>query len=184
MVAIAAISAVLLVAALVILAARCRPAGSGGEAARLGAKGRLLTEHERAFADRLELALNGRYRITPKVPLARVVEAGQTPRPAARAELRKRLDAICLDFVLTEVRSWEVLAVIMLEARGAHAAASRSDREFLESALRSANIHLLRLSAGNGHSASFLAAQIESILSKDFIETLTFVSPEDGDTVV
>lgn len=134
---------------------------------------RLLTEAELEFVRTLDQALNGRYRIVVKARLADVIEPSAALGDADRRRLFERADAVHLDCLLCDVHTFEVLAAIQLDRRKRHSAKEEEADRFLEGALHSANVHLIRLTLRTGYTAALLATHIESVMSRDFIETLT-----------
>ena len=140
---------------------------------RLCSARKLLTEAELEFVRTLELALNARYRIVVKTRLADIIELNEAFGDADRRKLFEQCDAILLDCLLCDVRTFEVLAAIQLERRKRRSAAEEQADRFVEDALRAANIHLIRMPLQAGYTTALVATHIESVMSRDFIETLT-----------
>jgi hypothetical protein len=140
---------------------------------RLCSARKLLTEAELEFVRTLELALNARYRIVVKTRLADIIELNEAFGDADRRKLFEQCDAILLDCLLCDVRTFEVLAAIQLERRKRRSAAEEQADRFVEDALRAANIHLIRMPLQPGYTTALVATHIESVMSRDFIETLT-----------
>ena len=127
----------------------------------------------------LELALNGRFRIVTKARLGDVIAPADSLAAAHCASLEKRIRGIGLDCVLCDPRTFELIAAIQLNDDRSNRIKGEEDR-FLEAALRSANMHLIRIPLKRDYTATYLATQIESILSRDYIETLTLTPSLPG----
>jgi hypothetical protein len=142
-------------------------------AARFSARRKLLTDAESEFVRTLELAMKGRYRIVTKARLADVIEPHEALGAAYRRRLFKKITGIGLDCVLCDPGTFEVLAAVRLSPPQRRTATAREEDSFVEAALRSANMHLIRLPLPAECSVTVLAAHIESVMSRDFIDTLT-----------
>jgi Protein of unknown function (DUF2726) len=140
---------------------------------RLCSARKLLTEAELEFVRTLEQALNGRYRVVVKTRLADIIELNEALGDADRRRLFERGNSILLDFLLCDVRTFEVLAAIQLERRKRRSAREQQADQFVEDALRAANIHLIRMPLQPGYTTALVATHVESVMSRDFIETLT-----------
>ena len=139
---------------------------------RFSSRRRLLNEAELEFVRVLEFALSGQFRVLLKVGLADIVEPHSALDQADRTRLQQRISKIGLDCILCDVHTFEVVAAIQWN--------DEPEDRFLEEALRSANMHLIRIPLKSSYTAAHLATRIESILSRDFIETLAFASTGAG----
>jgi hypothetical protein len=141
---------------------------------RFTSRRKLLTDAEIEFIRVLELALDGRYRIVTKARLGDVIAPAESVSAQHRAALEERIRGIALDCVLCDPRTFELIAAIQLKDSAFGRVEGEEDR-FLEDALHSANMHLVRVPLRRSYTATYLATRIESILSRDFIETLTLM---------
>ena len=147
---------------------------------RFSSRRKLLSESELEFIRVLEFALNDQYSVFPKLKLGDVVEPHSALAGSDRARLRERIGKIGLDCVLCDVRTSEVLAAIQLKAEEKKAQTDAQDDHFVEHALHSANMHLIRIPLKSSYTAADLAARIESVLTRDFVETLTLMPSQSG----
>jgi hypothetical protein len=167
------------IGAAVLLSRRSRP----GPPVSFVSKGALLTEAEQRFAHALDLAAKGRYRIAPKVGLADVIVPHRATRESRQSGIHERIRGVVLDFLLCDVLSYDVLAAIrLIDAQGL--ADETEEARFVEDALRSANIHSMRIVRRSTYSAADLAAEIEAVLQHDFVDTLTLAHDADGGRVL
>jgi len=111
-----------------------------------------------------------------KPRLGDVIEPHEALGRAERARLRERMDRVRLDCVLCDEQTFEVLAAIQLEDDRRRDAGEDEGDRFVGDALRSANMHLIRIPLAPGYSAAELSVLVEAILSRDFIETLTLTA--------
>ena len=138
-------------------------------------KGSLLTEAEQRFARTLEHAVGRCYRIAMKLRLADLLEPRTAGRGARDRATRARLEQSSVDFILCDALTWEVLAAIRLTGVRGRADTPEEIR-FIEDALRPANIHFIAIDSATNYVARDLAAEIESILTRDFVKTLTLAA--------
>lgn len=137
-------------------------------------RGKLLSDTEQSFLQTLEDALQGQYRIATKVSLREVIEPRRSLSPNQRRSAFVKMGRTSLDFVLCDNQTYEVLAAIRLDNQRRSGASGGSGEDvFVENALHSANIHLIRIEPHAVLSKAHLAAQIESVFAKDLIDTLT-----------
>jgi hypothetical protein len=156
------------IAAAALLFRRSRP----GPPVSFLSKGALLTEAEQRFVHALELAAKGRYRIAMKVSLADVIVPHRVSRESRKQGIDEQIRGVVLDFLLCDVLSFDVLAAIRL-ADAPGLVDDTHESRFVEDALRSANIHCMRIVRRATYSAADLAAEIEAVLQHDFVQTLT-----------
>jgi hypothetical protein len=166
------------VTAIVFTVAR-RRSTRGQEPSDIFAKGKLLSDSEQTFLRILEVAVQGQYRIATKVRLLDVIEPQMSARASRHGSVLSRIGHTSLDFVLCDNETNEALAAIRLDDRKRSSGGHGRVDEFLEAALHSANIHLIRIEAQPTYTTAHLAAQIESVFARDFIETLT-LTPSVG----
>ncbi len=116
----------------------------------------LLTPAEQAFRDALLRAIPENVEVSYKVRLLDVIE-GENPRDAAA---RNKVQSKHLDFVLVDRESSRVLAAIELDD-ASHLRADRVARDaFLEQAMKSAGVPLLRFRAAREYDVHNLATKI------------------------
>ena len=117
----------------------------------------LLTPAERRFAEALERALPAGVRACPKVRLADVIM-----RPSGDRSLASlgKIAQKHLDFVLVEERTSRILAAVELDDRS-HERPDRVARDrFVDEALESAGVPLLRVKAARGYDSRTLLAPL------------------------
>lgn len=123
----------------------------------------LLSRGEAAFYFALRVAVRGRYLIAFKVRLADLITCGDSAWEAGFGHMIARQH---LDFVLCDHSSTDILLAIELDDRS-HQLARRKRRDaFLNEALSSARIPLLRIQAAARYDASSINQAIEDLLSK------------------
>jgi len=143
---------------------------------RFSSRRKLLNDDQLVFIRALELALHGRYRIVTTARLSDLVEPHESLRAFGRRRLFEKMNAIVLDCVLCDEQTFEVLAAIQLNRSKRRSGKAAEEDRFVEVALRSANTHLIRMPLQPLYSAALIATQVESVMSRDFIETLTLTT--------
>ena len=140
----------LLIAGIVLLAifALIFLGGAGGAALPYFSRETLLSEGERAFYDVLRTSIPDGVAISMKVRLADVIDCS----PAARQKgYFAKVSQKHLDFVLYDVVSTRILAGVELDDRS-HQRPDRIRRDqFLEEAMSTAGIPLLRIPAASSY---------------------------------
>lgn len=122
----------------------------------------LLTKGELAFFEELRLAVGNRYMISLKTRVADVVHC---PDSHWKSAYGRRVASTHIDFLLYDKRSAEVVLAIELDDRS-HLSDKRKERDdFLDEALRSAHIPLLRLRCDSKYDAADILAWIEEAIS-------------------
>ena len=126
---------------------------------------RVLTPAERSFFGALEMALSSQYRVFPKMRLADLIEPARTPDRRAWQSAFNRIAAKHADFTICRESDLAILGVVELDDKS-HDQARRQTRDrFLERALQSAAIPLLRINAARGYETSQLSSQLTAFLS-------------------
>jgi very-short-patch-repair endonuclease len=125
----------------------------------------LLSEAERSFFGVLQMVSGANYYVFAKVRLADVV---RPVRALAGRQRQAAFNGICakhVDFVLCEPKTMRLLAVIELDDRS-HSYNDRKRRDaFVDSALASAGIPVLRVTARQAYSVSEIREQIIRTIS-------------------
>ncbi len=126
---------------------------------------RVLTPAERSFFGALEMLLSSQYRAFPKIRLADLIApASGTDRSGFQSALN-RIAAKHADFTICRESDLAILGVVELDDRS-HDRADRQARDrFLEQALQSAGIPLLRIKAARGYDTVQLSSQLTAFLN-------------------
>lgn len=116
----------------------------------------LLTPAEQAFRDALLKAIPDGVAVSYKVRLLDVIEGENARDTAARNKVMSKH----LDYVLIEVRSSRILAAIELDD-ASHLRPDRMERDrFVDHAMRSAGLPLIRFRAAASYDVHVVAAKI------------------------
>jgi very-short-patch-repair endonuclease len=116
-----------------------------------------------AFYFALRAAVRGRYLIAFKVRLADLITCGESAWKAGFGHMIARHH---LDFVICDHRSTDILLAIELDDRS-HGLASRKRRDaFVNEALATAGIPLLRFQAAARYEVQMIAQTLEKVLSR------------------
>jgi hypothetical protein len=126
----------------------------------------LLTPAEKAFHIALVEALEGDFAILCKVRLADVIVTRPGLSNKFRMRAFNRIAAKHLDFVLCDLDSHIVLGVIELDDRSHLAEARRARDEFVDGALRAAEIPILHMPAQRRYSIAKLRDQVLDCLER------------------
>lgn len=123
----------------------------------------LLSQTERRFASALDAALPPGVRACPQVRLWDVIDA---PRDSSWRVATNRIRAKHVDFVLIETNTSRILAAVELDDRS-HDREDRRERDrFLDGALASAGIPLLRVPAERSYDPKTLLRPISTALNR------------------
>jgi hypothetical protein len=122
----------------------------------------LLTPAEVSFNHALQIAINDRFNIHSKVRLADVLEVDNHGSKSEWQKAFNQIKAKHLDFVLTDIKTSEILCAIELDDKS-HKRKDRKERdEFLNDAMVSADIPLIRFDA----KSSYDTVSIENAVSE------------------
>jgi hypothetical protein len=137
--------------------------GSGGESAEkaLYVGIPLLTPAEKTFLDALDSAVGSQYRIFTKVRLADLINPKVSKSTASeRTTAFNRIKSKHVDFVLCDPESMAVKFVVELDDKS-HLRKDRATRDvFVDEALKSAGIQVIRFAAKAGYSAKDIADKL------------------------
>jgi hypothetical protein len=126
---------------------------------------RVLTPAERSFFGALEMALSKQYRVLPKIRLADLIGPPRGSDRRAYQSAFNRIAAKHADFTICRESDLAILGVIELDDQS-HDRADRQARDrFLEQALQSAGIPLLRIKAARGYDTALLSSQLTALLN-------------------
>ncbi len=106
----------------------------------------LMTQGELAFFAALETAVSGHSRVFVQVPLAALLDVRASDR-SAQATAYNQIDRKRVDFVLADLKSLEVQAVVELDDRSHLAGDRRSRDEIVDQALKKAGIAVIHFPA-------------------------------------
>jgi len=126
---------------------------------------RVLTPAERSFFGALEMALSAQHRAFPKIRLADLVAPPRGSDRRAYQSALNRIAAKHADFTICRESDLAIMGVVELDDQS-HDRADRQARDrFLEQALRSAGIPLLRVNAARGYDTVQLSNQLKALLN-------------------
>ena len=159
LVAVAALGFMVLIALLKVFLARA------GEVAGYKSRERILTPAERSFFGALEISLSPQCRALPKIRLADLIEPSRGMNRGAFQSAFNRIAAKHVDFAICRESDLAILGVIELDDQS-HDRADRQARDrFLEQALQSAGIPLLRIKAARSYDTVQLSSQLTALLN-------------------
>jgi very-short-patch-repair endonuclease len=128
-------------------------------------RAQLLTPAELSFFGVLETALSSQYRICPRIRLADLLTPARTSTRSAFQTAFNQISAKHVDFTICQKSDSAILGVIELDDKS-HQEVSRQSRDrFVEQALQSAGIPLLRIKAARGYELNRLSQQLSDLLS-------------------
>jgi len=132
---------------------------------------KLLTSAERSFFGALEMALDSQYRVFAKVRLADLIEPAS---PADRSTFQSAFNRIAAkhaDFIICRKADLAIVGAVELDDQS-HESAKRQARDrFLEQALQSARIPLLRIKAARQYDTAQLSSQLTALLAAKTTDT-------------
>ncbi len=123
----------------------------------------LLTPAERLFMQSLEIATDGRWRISFKVRVADVIEVTSADR-RERQRLFRRIAAKHIDFLLTEPETFEPVLAVELDDSSHDRLERRERDEFLDELFRAAQLPLVRVEAASRYSPNKISRTLEEAL--------------------
>ena len=126
----------------------------------------LCSPAERSFLGVLE-QVSDSYRIFAKVSLYDVIKVKKGLTGSERQAAFNRISRKHLDFILCEPSTFRVLCAVELDDSSHKAPARRKRDDFLEEALRTAGVPLLRFPVKQAYSLSELREQFRSIFPLD-----------------
>lgn len=148
-------------ALIIISVLKVRGAAEGAEEVVFETRTELFSPAERSFFGVLEQAVAGEFRVIGKVRLGDLIQPAKRLTPKRRTILRNRVQQKHVDFVLCCPDSLSVVAAVELDDVS-HRRRARADRDvFVDKALISAGLPLLRFSARKG----YVVAQIRESLA-------------------
>lgn len=131
----------------------------------------LFSPAERSFLGVLEQAVAGQYCIFGKVRLGDLIQPGSGHSQSRRTGARNRINQKHVDFVLCQPETLAVVGAVELDD-SSHRRKARSDRDdFVDRALESAGIQLVRFAARKGYAVAEVAAKLAEVLSPKEDET-------------
>ncbi len=126
---------------------------------------RVLTPAERSFFGALEMSLSPQCRAFPKIRLADLIAPASGSDRRVFQSAFNRIAAKHLDFTLCRESDLAILGVVELDD-ASHDRADRQARDrFLEQALQSAGIPLLRVKAARTYDTVQLSSQLTAFLN-------------------
>jgi hypothetical protein len=157
--------AVVAVAVLLLLALLTKLLPRKETAATYKSRERVLTPAERSFFGALEMSLSSQCRVFPKIRLADLIEPTRAPDRRTFQSAFNRIAAKHADFTICRESDLAILGVVELDDKS-HDQANRQTRDrFLEQALQSAGIPLLRVKAARGYDTAQLSSQLTAFLN-------------------
>ena len=131
----------------------------------------LLTPAERSFFGVLQQAIASEYQIFAKVRLADIVKPVRNPSRSGWQSAFNRILGKHVDFVLCDLSSMAIVAVIELDDR-THERFERGTRDGLvDGALADAHIPVLRVAARQSYSPSQIREQIRQAITAANVRT-------------
>lgn len=133
----------------------------------------LFSPAERSFLGVLEQAVAGQFRIMGKVRLGDLIQPAKDLSPKERTTAWNRIHQKHVDFVLCLPNTLAPFGVVELDD-ASHQRKDRSERDaFVDKALKSAGISMVRFSARKGYAVAEVQAQLEAALSPKGAEHAT-----------
>jgi very-short-patch-repair endonuclease len=140
----------------------------------------LFSPAERSFLGVLEQAVAGQFRIMGKVRLGDLIQPAKDLSPKERTTAWNRIHQKHVDFVLCLPNTLAPFGVVELDD-ASHQRKDRSERDaFVDKALKSAGIPMVRFSARKGYAVAEVQAQLEAALSSKAEEHATEAVPMSG----
>ena len=142
-------------------------AQQSGPAKEMGYEARkeLFSPAERSFLGVLEQAVAGQYRIFGKVRLGDLIQPAKGYSKGQRLGAWNRINQKHVDFALCQTDTLAVVGAVELDD-SSHRRKDRSERDdFVDKALKSAGIPLVRFAARKGYAVAEVQAQLEAALS-------------------
>ena len=131
----------------------------------------LFSPAERSFLGVLEQAVAGQYRIFGKVRLGDLIQPAKGYTKGQRMGAWNRINQKHVDFVLCQPETLIVVGAVELDD-SSHGRKDRKDRDdFVDRALESAGIPLVRFAARKGYAVAEVAAKLAEVLSPKEDET-------------
>lgn len=125
----------------------------------------LLTPAEISFRHTLKMVVGNTYEINSKVRLADLISVHKGLSKSEWSKSFNQIKAKHLDFVLIDKETTEILCVIELDD-ATHNKPERHKRDnFLDAALKSANLPLLRFKAGHAYNSQKIGDAINSVFN-------------------
>jgi very-short-patch-repair endonuclease len=147
-----------------LLLALWRMKTRAGKAAAFASRELLFTPEERSFLGVLEQALDSRYRVFGKVRLGDIIKPAKGLDAGRRTATQNRINQKHLDFVICTANKLALVGVLELDDRS-HGRPDRGERdEFVDRALASAGIPLLRFPARQGYALQEVRTKLEELM--------------------
>lgn len=129
------------------------------------ARKELFSPAERSFCGVLEQAVAGQYRVFGKVRLGDLIQPAKGYSRGRRTGAWNRINQKHVDFVICRPDTLAAVGAVELDD-SSHGRKDRSERDdFVDKALKSAGISLVRFAARKGYAVAEVQAQLESVLS-------------------
>ncbi len=123
----------------------------------------ILTPAERLFMQSLEIATDGRWRISFKVRVADVIEVTST-NGRERQRLFRRIAAKHIDFLLTDPETFEPVLALELDDSSHDRIERRQRDEFLDELFAVAQLPLVRVDAASRYSPDKISRALKAAL--------------------
>jgi very-short-patch-repair endonuclease len=141
----------------------------------------LFSPAERSFLGVLDQAVAGQYRVFGKVRLGDLIQPAKGYTKGQRTGARNRINQKHVDFVLCQPDTLAPVGAVELDD-SSHQRKDRSERDdFVDRALESAGIPVLRFAARKGYAVAEVQAQLEATLSSEEdgkeLETFSLAGP-------
>lgn len=173
---------VMVVLVMVVLRLRLKQSGPARDMTYEARKD-LFSPAERSFLGVLEQAIEGRYRVHGKVRLGDLIQPVRGYSRSQRTVAWNRINRKHVDFVLCQPDTLAPVGAVELDD-ASHQRKDRSDRDaFVDQALYSAGIPMVRFAARKGYSVAELKAQLEAVLSPKEENFALGETPSDSSTV-
>jgi len=158
--ALVAVVLIVVFALAVITSQKGRQPTSKGEEFSFDARKELLSPAERSFFGVLEQAISGEFKVFSKVRLGDLIQPARGLPQGRRTSLRNRIQQKHVDFVLCHPDSLAVVGAVELDD-SSHGRKDRADRDdFVDRALTSAAVPILRFPARKGYAVPEVRAKL------------------------
>ena len=132
-------------------------------------RGVLLTPTERSFLGVLEQALDSRYRVFSKVRLGDLIKPSKGLDAGRRTTLQNKINQNHVDFVICTANELALVGLVKLDDPS-HGHEDRAGRdEFIDQALATTGISILRFSAQNEYSVQDVRTRLSEMMLTDSV---------------
>ena len=139
--------------------------GGSGEESFYERRDRLFSPAERSFLGVLEQILGEQYRVIGKVRIADIIRPRKGLSASARTSALNRITSKHVDFAVCDPRTLQIVGVIELDD-SSHREARRQRRdEFVDAALVSAGVPLVRIPAQRAYASAEVRLRVSVLFA-------------------